>query len=272
MILAMARPDERKNIESLVELYGKSKSLQDAANLVLVLGCREDLREMPSGQRKVLQNILTLIDVYDLYGKVAYPKSHQPADSADIYRVAAKTKVVFVNPALTEPFGLTLLEAAASGLPIVATDDGGPKDIIANCKNGLLVDPLNSSAIESALLKVISGEERWEQLQQAGLAGVREHYDWESHARRYLQRVSTIIESTAEPAIDKPTAKRQLPAFDRLLMIDADADLAKEEDALTELRRTVESCHDSVGIRRASERRCNLLRLPSAKLRAIANS
>mgnify|MGYP000069541195 CR=1 FL=1 len=43
---------------------------------------------------------------------------------------------VFINPALTEPFGLTLLEAAASGLPVVATENGGPVDIIANCKNG----------------------------------------------------------------------------------------------------------------------------------------
>ena len=41
------------------------------------------------------------------------------------YRIAALTRGVFVNPALTEPFGLTLIEAAASGLPIVATEDGG---------------------------------------------------------------------------------------------------------------------------------------------------
>ena len=51
---------------------------------------------------------------------------------------------MFINPALTEPFGLTLLEAAASGLPIVATNDGGPRDIIANCQNGLLIDPLDA--------------------------------------------------------------------------------------------------------------------------------
>ncbi len=61
----------------------------------------------------------------------------------ELYRLAAASKGVFINPALTEPFGLTLLEAGATGLPIVATNDGGPRDIIANCRNGLLIDPLD---------------------------------------------------------------------------------------------------------------------------------
>ncbi len=77
LIVAMARPDERKNLEMLVKVYGESPALQKAGNLVLILGSRDDVRSMPSGQKKVLMNILTLIDVYDLYGKVAYPKKHK---------------------------------------------------------------------------------------------------------------------------------------------------------------------------------------------------
>ena len=141
MILTMARPDERKNLEKLVQVYGASRQLQSLANLVVIMGTRDDFREIAKTQRTVLQNVITLIDLYDLYGKVAYPKSHMPADVPKLYRTATASRGVFINPALTEPFGLTLLEAAASGLPIVATNDGGPRDIIANCKNGLLIDP-----------------------------------------------------------------------------------------------------------------------------------
>ena len=83
----------------------------------------------------------------DLYGKVAYPKHHRPDDVSLLYRLAALSRGIFVNPALTEPFGLTLIEAAASGLPIVATEDGGPQDIIGHCHNGLLIDPLDSEAM-----------------------------------------------------------------------------------------------------------------------------
>ncbi|MCJ7755048.1 MAG: glycosyltransferase, partial [Thermoanaerobaculales bacterium] len=124
MILAVQRPDERKNLETLIRAYGESDSLREFANLVLLVGTRDDIDTVPKGQRRVLQQMLRLIDRYDLYGSVAYPKQHSSEDIAEIYRLAASRRGVFVNPALTEPFGLTLIEAAASGLPIVAPNDG----------------------------------------------------------------------------------------------------------------------------------------------------
>lgn len=55
-------------------------------------------------------------------------------DISDIYGLATKTTGVFVNIALQEPFGLTLIEAAVHGAPIVATKHGGPVDIIKTLK------------------------------------------------------------------------------------------------------------------------------------------
>lgn len=68
------------------------------------------------------------------------------ADISDIYLLAKSTKGVFVNIALQEPFGLTLIEAAVHGAPIVATRHGGPVDIIATLKvrTGNLSAQLNS--------------------------------------------------------------------------------------------------------------------------------
>ena len=101
---------------------------------------------------------LRLIDRYDLYGSVAYPKQHSSEDIAEVYRLAAARRGVFVNPALTEPFGLTLIEAAASGLPIVATNDGGPQEIVRICNNGVLIDPLDAEALaERACLRSALG-------------------------------------------------------------------------------------------------------------------
>src|SRR5690606_16023806 len=115
---------------TLLDAYGQSPELQDLANLVIVAGSRDDVEEMDKGPRGVLTDLLLRIDRYDLYGKVAYPKRHEPDEVPEIYRAAARSGGVFVNPALTEPFGLTLLEASASGLPVVATDDGGPREIL----------------------------------------------------------------------------------------------------------------------------------------------
>ena len=187
MILALSRPDQRKNITTLVAAFGCSPRLRESANLVLVAGTRDDIQKMDHGAQGVLKDILLAVDRHDLYGKVAYPKKHEPEDVPVLYRLAAMSRGVFVNPALTEPFGLTLLEAAASGLPIVATDDGGPTDIIANCRNGELIDPLDIENISTALNGILDDESRWLELAANGLEGVRRHYSWQAHTEAYLE-------------------------------------------------------------------------------------
>ena len=234
MILTVARPDQRKNLEKLVHVYGASEQLRELANLVLVLGSRDDISELPKSQRQVLSHILRLIDKYDLYGQVAYPKRHVPSDIPDLYRLATQRRGVFVNPALTEPFGLTLLEAGATGLPIVATNDGGPRDIIANCDNGLLVDPHDSEAIEKALLRVLTEPEEWSRWSQAGIAGTRQHYSWSHHAKRYLRDLDDILEHSPAPVLLNPPREKRLPEFDRLLITDLDNTLTGDDEALAE--------------------------------------
>lgn len=232
-ILTLARPDERKNLRMLVKVYGESQELQEKANLVLLMGSRDDLADLPKSQRKIIEEIILLIDHYDLYGKVAYPKTHVPSDVPELYRWATQTKGVFINPALTEPFGLTLLEAAAAGLPIVATNDGGPRDIIGNCQNGLLVDPLDSKVIEKALLRTLTEPEQWKKWSENGLSGAHEHYSWKKHAERYVRNLDDILSQSATPTL-AAKSKRRLPEFDRLIITDLDNTLTGDDDALRE--------------------------------------
>ncbi len=121
--------------------------------------------------------MLLMLDKYDLYGKMAIPKKHDfEFEVPELYKIAAAKGGVFVNAALTVPFGLTLIEASASGLPIVATDDGGPRDIIKNCENGLLVDAMNSREIAAAIRKNSVDNELWKRFSANGIINVREHY------------------------------------------------------------------------------------------------
>ncbi len=76
---------------------------------VLPQGNRDKIDSMAPGSTRVLTDVLKLVDTYDLYGYVAYPKKHTQADISDIYLLAAATRGVFVNVALQEPFGLTLI-------------------------------------------------------------------------------------------------------------------------------------------------------------------
>ncbi|GGE75349.1 HAD-IIB family hydrolase [Sphingomonas prati] len=184
MILAIARPVTKKNLAGLVHAYGNDPHLRRTANLVIVAGIRDDIARMEPEIASNLDELLRLIDRYDLYGQVAYPKHHLPSEVPSIYALARRRGGVFVNPALNEPFGLTLLEAAAAGLPIVATDSGGPNDIIERCGNGVLVDPRDHGAMAAAIGRILDDRPLWERYSRAGAVAVAA-YDWTRHAELY---------------------------------------------------------------------------------------
>jgi sucrose-phosphate synthase len=234
IILALSRPDKRKNIVALVEAYGQSAKLQQLANLVIVAGNREDVDDLDVGASQVFHELLIAIDRYDIYSKVAIPKHHSRDQVSLIYRIAAASGGVFVNPALTEPFGLTLIEAAASGLPIVATEDGGPRDIIGNCDNGFLIDPLEPHTITDALLKLLQDNMLWRRCVERGLKGVREHYSWDAHAERYLNLVRPIVERS-EVLERKLIQPRKGVYRDRALVSDIDHNLIGDDESLRRL-------------------------------------
>lgn len=234
IILALSRPDKRKNIISLLEAYGQSPKLQSLANLIIIAGNRDDINELNDGARDVFIELLIAIDHYDLYGKVVMPKHHNRSQVPEIYRIAAASRGVFVNPALTEPFGLTLIEAAASGLPIIATEDGGPRDIIANCNNGLLIDPLEPNTIATAILQLLTDRNRWQQYAENGLKGVKEHYAWPAHAEQYIQLIEPIIKGS-DPISPKPFARRETLYANRAIVSDLDQNLVGDDEALHRL-------------------------------------
>lgn len=235
MILALSRADERKNIPALMRAYGESKALQEQANLVLIAGNREDIRDLNRGARSVWKQVLLDIDRYDLYGKVAYPKHHQREEVPAFYRLAAASGGVFVNPALTEPFGLTLLEAAASGLPIAATHDGGPRDIVGNCDNGVLFNPLEQEDITAALTRALSDRAQWRQWSENGLNGVNEHYTWQSHVDSYLRIVTRITDYFRPTVTVNFKAGRRYTMNHKLFITDIDNTLIGDADALKSL-------------------------------------
>ncbi len=222
IILAIARPVRKKNLLGLVEAYAGDPELQEKANLVIVAGCRDKLSRLETECREVCEELIRAVDTHDLYGKVAYPKAHEPDDIPAYYALARESGGVFVNPALNEPFGLTLLEAAAARLPVVATDSGGPNDIVERCKNGLLVCPRDLQAIAQACKETICDRRTWIRYASAGGDAVAA-YDWKAHTRIYHRLIEEIV--TPQPSNADPK---------RLLVCDIDNTLLGDKDALRE--------------------------------------
>lgn len=201
LILSLCRPDRRKNIGALIDAYGQSKELQALANLAIFAGIRTDIEKMADNERQVLTDMLLAMDRYDLYGKLAIPKTHSSeTDVPELYRIAAEKRGVFVNSAFIELFGLTAIEASATGLPFVATHDGGPQDIVENCDSGLLVDVTDRRQLTGGILKLLTDNKLWEEKSVNGINRVRECYSWRSHCRRYLECLEDVIRKPAKVA------------------------------------------------------------------------
>jgi sucrose-phosphate synthase len=252
LILSLCRPDKRKNIAGLIKAYGEDLELQSMANLAVFAGIRKDITKMEDNERDVLTEILLLMDKYDLYGKIAIPKKHDfEYEVPELYRIAAEKKGVFVNSALTEPFGITLIEAAASGLPIIAPNDGGPQDIVKNCQCGMLVDTTDTKAIADAIKQIITDHDMWKQYSKYGIMNVRKHYTWESHAHTYMQKLNKInreFESTDMTiAVPSDAIGRRLAALNYFIVVNIDNTLIGNNnnhlqqllDLLKENRKTI---------------------------------
>ncbi|HEV7930093.1 MAG TPA: HAD-IIB family hydrolase, partial [Nitrosospira sp.] len=252
LVLAICRPEIRKNLGALIAAFGNSPELREQANLAIIAGNRDDIRTLDDAQSEVMTDLLLDIDRYDLWGKVALPKQHKPADIPGFYRLAARRRGVFVNPALTEPFGLTLIEAAASGLPVVVTEDGGPRDILTHCKNGLLVNPTDTRAIAAAIEYVLAEPSRWQRWARNGMLGVKNHYTWDAHVRKYLHALSRLLHHERKSirrniAIHQRPQRHPLPLVSQMLISDIDNTLLGDRAALRRFLSTLRATPPNLG-------------------------
>lgn len=260
MILSLCRPDKRKNIAGLIKAYGEDLELQSMANLAVFAGIRKDITKMEDNERDVLTEILLLMDKYDLYGKIAIPKKHDfKHEVPELYRIAADKKGVFVNSALTEPFGITLIEAAACGLPIVAPDDGGPRDIVKNCRCGILVDTTDTKAIADAVKQIITDGEKWRQYSKQGIMNIRKHYTWKNHAASYMKEISrttaALGEAKMKVAIPSNAIGRRLATLNYFLVANIDGTLIGDNNEhLEQLLSLLEKNRENIGFGLATGR------------------
>jgi glycosyltransferase involved in cell wall biosynthesis len=91
---------------------------------------------------------------------------------------------VFIFPSTTDTFGNVILEALASGLPCVVSDQGGPKDLIDHGVSGYTTRALDVEDFASHVARLISDPFLRKRMGQAGLASIRDR-DWAEAGRRF---------------------------------------------------------------------------------------
>jgi sucrose synthase len=190
-IFSMARLDRIKNLTGLAECFGKSEELQERCNLILIAGKLRTEDSTDHEEISEIQKLYHIIDQYSLHGKVRWLGVRLPkGDSGEVYRVIADRQGIFVQPALFEAFGLTILEAMISGLPTFGTRFGGPLEIIQDKVNGFYINPTHHEEMAATILEFLSkcdqNPDYWHQISQRGIDRVYSTYTWKIHSSRLM--------------------------------------------------------------------------------------
>jgi glycosyltransferase involved in cell wall biosynthesis len=93
---------------------------------------------------------------------------------------------VFVSPTYAEGFSNTILEAMASGLPVVSCRAVGVMDCLRHDENGLMVEPGDVPALAAALRRVVTDAQLRRRLAETALEECRRVYSWEAVAARIM--------------------------------------------------------------------------------------
>jgi len=252
LIITLCRPDARKNIDVLIDVYGKDKELQAMANLAIFAGIREDISTMEEGEQLVLTDILLAMDKYDLYGKMAIPKYHNPEkDVPELYRIAALSGGVFVSASYLETFGLTFIEASSCGLPFVATNKGGPVDIEKNCHSGILVDIGDQANVAKAIKSILANSEQWSQFSENGINNTRRVYTWQHHCDSYISELEKLHEkhhaSSFKVEKENQSIGKRIQSLEEMVIVDIDDTLLGDDKGLRELMDYLETRRETIG-------------------------
>ncbi len=107
---------------------------------------------------------------------------------------------IFVLPSvLPEPFGLVVTEAMAASLPVVATDQGGPREIVVHGETGLLVPPNDAQALADAIGILLDDAEMRKQYGAAGRERLLQQFSLERFVARFSDLYSTCLSHKEAP-------------------------------------------------------------------------
>nr|WEX73725.1 sucrose synthase [Abies beshanzuensis] len=191
IIFSMARLDRVKNMTGLVEWFAKNKRLRELVNLVVVAGDIDPSKSIDREEVAEIEKMHRIIKDYNLNGQFRWICAQKNrVRNGELYRYICDTRGAFVQPALYEAFGLTVVEAMTCGLPTFATCNGGPAEIIVDGVSGFHIDPYHgdsaSERIADFFEKCKTDPSHWDNISNAGLQRIYERYTWQIYAERLM--------------------------------------------------------------------------------------
>ncbi|MDI6655647.1 MAG: glycosyltransferase family 4 protein [Candidatus Hydrothermarchaeota archaeon] len=187
VLLYVGRISPQKGIEYLLEALPAVVQEHQDVKLLVVGGPTYKMKSSTynaysANLRRIIQKY-NLDDAVRFAGYVNFEKMPQYYAAADIC----------VVPSAYEPLGNTVLEALASGKPLIASKTGGIQEVVEHMKNGVLVPPKNPSAIADAILKLLEDEDLRKKI-SANARKKAETMSWDDVAKKMLAIMREIFE------------------------------------------------------------------------------
>ena len=176
LVLTVQRLHPRKAVQYFLKVISKISKSEDRMKFMIVGDGPEKAKLMN------LSRTLKIEDKLVFTGFV--PDSTLPS-----YYAACD---IFTLHTLYEGLGVVLLEAIASGKPVVTTIAGGTIDVIQNGVNGLLVKPKDVNAFANAILTLAKNKDLRIKMGERGRKMAVDKFDWEKIAEKYIQVYKNI--------------------------------------------------------------------------------
>ena len=155
----------------------------------IVIASSPDARLTIAGSGPSLSDLTRLAEQIGVADRVSFTGRIDNALVPDLYRSAT----IFVNSSLVDNMPISLLEAMASGVPIVSTSVGGIPYLVENERTALLVPPGDPAAMAAAISRLIGDSQLAEQLREAGLEAVQ-RYAWSNVRSRLFNVYAGVVE------------------------------------------------------------------------------
>jgi glycosyltransferase involved in cell wall biosynthesis len=178
VILSLGRVEPYKRVDVIVEAMPRILRAVPAARLVVV------------GRGSAVPTLHRRVRDLGIEHAVEFRGFVDEAEKVALYRSAR----VFVNPSAKEGWGLTVMEANACGVPVVASDAPGLRDSVLHDKSGLLVLHADGDAYVAAILRVLQDDACWARLRAGALAWAAE-FSWDAITDQTEAVITRVLES-----------------------------------------------------------------------------
>lgn len=177
VVLSVQRLHPTKKLESLIKSI--SYVVNKRANVkFIIIGTGPERKKL-----EVLTRKLKMEDYIVFLGEVNNTELPEYYAMADI----------FVLHSLYESLGIVLLEAMASGKPIISTSVGAIPEVVEEGKTGILVPPENPKALAKGILELVNNKKLRQKMGKEGRKRAEKKYDWDKIINEYCQIYESLV-------------------------------------------------------------------------------